>query len=96
MQALWIIAALAAGYAAGAFFYGGLRWTVGRIRLSPHPALLVLGSYLARTAVVLGAILLAGYGDWRRMVAAAAGLLVARFTLVPAMNRTLARKEPAS
>ena len=47
------ILALLAGAGLGAFFFGGLWWTVQKGLSSKRPALLFVGSLLLRSGVVL-------------------------------------------
>ncbi len=54
---------LASGAALGIFYFGGLWLTVRRLPSSQQPALLTLGSFLARSfACLLGFYLIAGLG----------------------------------
>lgn len=70
--------ALAAGVLLGAFFFGGLWWTVRQGVSSKHPALWFFGSLLLRTGiVVLGFYFILG-DDWRRLLAGLIGFIVAR------------------
>ena len=70
--------ALAAGVLLGAFFFGGLWWTVRQGVSSKHPALWFFGSLLLRTGiVVLGFYFILG-DDSRRLLAGLIGFIVAR------------------
>jgi F1F0 ATPase subunit 2 len=82
-----ILLAFVAGFAAGGVFYGGLKWTVNRLAVSPHAGLLLVGSFALRAAVVLVVLAVVGYGNWQRMLSAALGLIVARYALMPLLNR---------
>lgn len=80
--------AVLVGAALGAFFFGGLWWTVRRLPDSEHPVLLMLASLLVRIAVVLGGFWLVMDGRWERAVACLVGFTVVRFTGVgPAAPR---------
>ena len=86
--------ALLAGAALGAFFFGGLWWTVRRAAASKRPAGWFLGSALLRTGVVLAGFYLVGAGQpWRL------GLSLLGFVLARALVRVLvlrsARPPPA-
>jgi F1F0 ATPase subunit 2 len=70
-----------AGATLGAFFFGGLWWTVRKGMASPRPALWFIGSLLVRTAVVIGGFYLVGQGDWKRLTASLAGFLAARLAV---------------
>jgi F1F0 ATPase subunit 2 len=74
--------ALAAGLALGGAYFGGLWWTVRRLPGSRSPAVLTLASFLARNALAAAGLWLATAGDWRRLAAALAGMLVVRTVLV--------------
>ena len=80
-DAMTLVLAGLAGLLLGAFFFGGLWWTVKRSMVSPQPALLVLGSFLLRTAVALGGFYLAVQGGWQSLLACMGGFLVARVLL---------------
>lgn len=70
--------ALAAGVLLGAFFFGGLWWTVRQGVSSKHPALWFFGSQMLRTGiVVLGFYFILG-DDWRRLLAGLIGFIAAR------------------
>lgn len=70
--------ALAAGILLGAFFFGGLWWTVRQGVSSKHPARWFFGSLLLRTGiVVLGFYFILG-DDWRRLLAGLIGFVAAR------------------
>ena len=66
------------GGALGAIFFGGLWWTVRRGVSSKHPALLFLGSMLARTGIVLSGFYLASCGHWDRLLLCLLGFTIAR------------------
>jgi F1F0 ATPase subunit 2 len=71
-----------AGAALGAVFFGGLWWTVRRGVSSLYPALWFFGSGLLRTGIVVAGFYLVGGGQWRRLVSALAGFLVARLVVL--------------
>lgn len=75
---MWALAAIA-GMALGAFFFGGLWWTVRHGLTTRHPALLFSGSLLLRVTVVVGGFYLVGGDDWRRLLVCLAGFLLARW-----------------
>ncbi len=66
------------GVLMGAFFFGGLWWTISRGIKSNIPAIWFLASLIIRTAVtVTGFYLIAGE-QWLRLVVCLIGFLVAR------------------
>jgi F1F0 ATPase subunit 2 len=82
--ALALALALAAGVLLGAFFFGGLWWTVRRGMLSPRPGVWFMGSMLLRTcAVAAGFYFLLGLpasaaSGWKIMLAGLLGFIMAR------------------
>ena len=74
--------ALAAGLLLGAFFFGGLWWTVRKGVSSKHPALWFPGSLLLRMSLVLVGFYFAGRGNWQRLVACLLGFIIARFCVM--------------
>jgi F1F0 ATPase subunit 2 len=73
-----LLPAGAAGIALGAFFFGGLLWTVRRVVSSPRPALWVFASLVLRMSATLGGFYVVSDGDWRRLLACLAGFSAAR------------------
>lgn len=63
----------------GAFFFGGLWWTVRKGALSPHPALWFFGSLLLRMGIVLAGFFFIGGGQWQRLLVCLLGFVIARF-----------------
>ncbi len=83
-----------AGLALGAFFFGGLWWTLRKVLVSLRPVLWQLGSLLVRFGVVLSGFYLVADGTWQRMFACLAGFVLARFVLLRLVPSPLHR--PAS
>lgn len=79
---LTLVAVLLVGLSLGAFFFGGLLWTIERGLSTRHPAFWFLGSYLIRYAVVLGAFYLVSSGRWERLVVCVVGFFIARIILI--------------
>jgi F1F0 ATPase subunit 2 len=80
---LTIFAAAAAGALLGLLFFQGLWITIRNLQSVRHPAILMLGSMLLRFSALLGGFyLLARYGDWSHLLAAAAGLTLVRILLL--------------
>jgi F1F0 ATPase subunit 2 len=78
---------LAAGLLLGAFFFGGLWWTVVRGLESPQPALWFLGSMVLRMGVLVAGFALVGGDDWRRWGLCLTGAVLAR-VIVQRLTRT--------
>ena len=80
---LTIAASAAAGALLGLLFFQGLWITLSNLQEVRHPAILLLVSLLLRFAIVLGGFyLLARYGGWPHLLAAAAGLTLVRILLL--------------
>ena len=77
-EPLKLILAGTAGLALGAFFFGGLWWTVRRGVSSQQPALWFLGSLLLRLSTTLAGFYFVSGGRWERLVACVVGFIVAR------------------
>lgn len=83
---LLLILAFGAGLAFGAFFFGGLLWTVKKGIVSKIPALWFVGSLLIRFSVTLIGFYLVGGNHWERILMCLAGFLIAR-TLISKLTR---------
>src|SRR5579864_3299764 len=80
-EVLVLAPALAAGLLLGAFFFGGLWWTVIRGVSSPRPALWFLGSMLLRMSVTLIGFYFIAREDWRRWLMCLFGFVLARLAV---------------
>lgn len=90
---LWnLAAALAVGLLLGGGYFGGLLWTVQSLPTSRRPALLFVVSWFLRTTVLLAGLWLVTNGDWRRSVAALAGIIVVRTWLIRRVRRAEERQ----
>jgi F1F0 ATPase subunit 2 len=76
-----------AGALLGAFFIGGLWWTVQKGVASPRPALWFFGSMLLRTGVVLAGLYFVSQAHWSRLAACLLGFLLARVIVVKWLSR---------
>jgi F1F0 ATPase subunit 2 len=90
-EAFSLAAGLLAGIVLGAFFFGGLWWTVQKGVASERVALWFLGSMLLRTSVVLLGFYFFSAGNWQRLLAALLGFVVARLIV---MRFTRAAAQP--
>ncbi|BAN34539.1 F1/F0 ATPase, Methanosarcina type subunit 2 [Sulfuricella denitrificans skB26] len=77
-EPLNLMFALGAGIFLGAFFFGGLWWTVQHGVSSRRPALWFIGSMLLRTFVVLLGFYFISGENWQRLLAALLGFVIAR------------------
>ncbi|MDP1863569.1 MAG: ATP synthase subunit I [Thiobacillus sp.] len=92
-EALSLAAAFIAGIMLGAFFFGGLWWTVQKGMTSERVALWFLGSMLLRTGVVVVGFYFVLGDDWRRLVAGLFGFVAARFIVIR-LTRSAAKPNP--
>ena len=76
---LFLAPPLAAGLLLGAFFFGGLWWTVQRGVSSKRPALWFFGSLLLRTSIALAGFYFIARGHWERLLVCLLGFVIARF-----------------
>lgn len=90
-SASFVLSLLAGGMLGGAF-YGGLWFTVRRLPVSRHPALLALASFWSRLALTLiGFVFLMKQG-WKYGLTALVGFTLARL----AIAKFLPDKRPAA
>jgi F1F0 ATPase subunit 2 len=73
-----LIAALGAGLLLGAFFFGGLWWTVQKGLSARRPALWFLGSMMLRTGIAISGFYLASGGHWERLLMCLLGFFIMR------------------
>lgn len=94
-----LVLAGGAGVFLGAFFFGGLWWTVRKGVASKRPALLFLGSLLLRTGITLAGFYVVSGGHWERLLVCLLGFFIARLAVTrltrPPVDRHNARAEEA-
>jgi F1F0 ATPase subunit 2 len=73
--------ALGAGVLLGAFFFGGLWWTVRKGVASQRPALWFFGSMLLRMSITLAGFYFVGRQNWQRWLLCLLGFILARFVV---------------
>jgi F1F0 ATPase subunit 2 len=79
MNSVWpLAAAFALGGILGLVYFWGLWATVRHLSLRPWAPLWLLLSLTVRLGILLAGIYWVGAGDWRRFLAALAGVLLAR------------------
>lgn len=78
MNTAWVLASLVAGVLLGVLYFGGLWLTVRRLPTAHSPAMLLLASFLVRTALVVSGIYLMMNGRWEPASACLGGFLLAR------------------
>jgi F1F0 ATPase subunit 2 len=94
-ETLMLALAWAAGAGLGAFFFGGLWWTVRKGASSRQPALWFFGSALARMSIALAGFYLVAGGHWERLLACLLGFVTARL-VVTWMTRVPGQSHPAA
>jgi len=72
---------LLAGILIGAFFFGGLWWTVQKSLTSNNPVLWFFGSTLLRTAFAMTGFYFTARGDWRKLLVCLLGFVIARIVI---------------
>ena len=85
--------AFLAGALLGAFFFGGLWWTVQKGMTSERPALWFLGSLLLRTGVILAGFYFVSQGHWSRLGVCLLGFVVVRVIVVKRLTRAPAEEQ---
>jgi F1F0 ATPase subunit 2 len=73
--------AFTSGMVLGAFYFGALWRTVKRLPETPHPVLLMLGSFALRIAVALAGFYLVMSGHWERLAMALMGFVFMKIIL---------------
>ena len=73
--------ALGAGLLLGAFFFGGLWWTVIRGVSSDQPAIWFLASMLLRMSLTLAGFYFVGHDHWERWLLCLLGFLLTRLVV---------------
>ena len=73
-EMLILMLAWAAGILLGAFFFGGLWWTVRKGLWSTQPALWFFGSLLVRMSITLTGFYFVSGGHWERLGCASLAL----------------------
>ena len=71
-----------AGILGGGLYFSGLWYTVRQLPTARQPALLLLGSFALRLALLLAAIYLLASAHWSNLFGAMAGVLLARTLLI--------------
>lgn len=73
-----LLVAVLCGVVIGAGYFAGLWWTVGRIRTSRRPGLLVFSSFLVRAGLTVSALYLILGACWERLLLSLLGFLLVR------------------
>ena len=86
-QPLYLIISFSAGIALGTFYFLSLWKTLQRISEARNPGVVLLRSYIIRTAVVLAGFYLIMDGQWERVVAALLGFVLMRMILTRRLGK---------
>ena len=78
----FLLIAFVEGFLIGTFFFSSLWWTTRRALGSTHPAIILLGGFLIRTAVVLVGLWLAAQGRWTNVASFLLAFIAARLVVV--------------
>ena len=81
-ESMTLLLTAMAGLLLGAVFFGGLWWTVQKGVASNHPALWFLGSFIARTCIVLTGFYFVGSGHWQRLLSCLVGFFLVRLIVM--------------
>lgn len=77
-EILNLISSLVAGFLLGAFFFGGIWWTVQKGLSSTRPAFWFLGSLIIRTGVTVAGFYFVSGGNLGRLFICLLGFLIMR------------------
>jgi F1F0 ATPase subunit 2 len=81
-EVIYLGLALLGGMALGAFYFGGLWYTIRQIPTSTRPGMLLIASMVVRMAVILGAFILIMDGSWQRLLACVVGFILMRQIMI--------------
>ena len=81
--------AIATGVAAGLIFWGGLWWTVRQLANHPHPALIMLVSFVIRSVIVIGAFYWMMNAHWEQLAVALLAFMSIRMVLAKTLTKQL-------
>ncbi|MBE2202300.1 MAG: ATP synthase subunit I [Anaerolinea sp.] len=82
MNGIQLLFSFLVGILIGALYFSGLWYTVRQLPASRRPALLLIGSYVLRLALLVGAIYLLTGNHWSHLLSALTGVLLARTFLI--------------
>ena len=84
---------LAAGAVMGALYFGGLFWSVMRLKTVEHKKRFLFYSWLLRSVGLIGGLFVLMRYDEQVLFAGVAGLFAARFVIVRQVKKQLRAKE---
>lgn len=83
---------LSVGLLMGGFYFGGLWWSVLKIKTIERKKLFLFCSWLFRCVVLCGGLFFIARYNAQMLLSAAAGLLIARFVIVRWVKRKIPQK----
>ncbi|HSP46599.1 MAG TPA: ATP synthase subunit I [Clostridiaceae bacterium] len=86
--------AFLAGILLGILYFGGLYVTVNHMKRTRHPALLMMGSFIFRMAVLLFGFYLLRNGGAYHMIIALFAVILVKFVMVAMVRRTIGKPGP--
>lgn len=90
-DAALLLAAFVMGTALGLFYFYGLWFTVQRLHGARWAPLWLVASWAVRMALLMAGLYALGHGDWRRLVAALGGIVLARLLLSTRIGQQIKR-----
>lgn len=81
-EIVYMILAFTAGCALGALFFGGLWFTIIKMKTTKTPSLFFLASFVFRMGAVLLGFYFIAANNWQNMLICLFGFIVARFAIV--------------
>jgi len=86
-EPLSLMLAWVTGMLLGAFFFGGLWWTIRKSITSERPALWFVGSLFLRMSIAVTGFYFVSGGHWQRLLVCLLGFVIAR-VVVTRLTRT--------
>lgn len=92
----YIVLSVGAGVFLGAFFFGGLWWTIKKGVLSDHSAFLFIASIIIRTCVVLVGFYFVSRGHWERFLGCLVGFIIAKIIVMWLTNLSVEKDKQSA
>lgn len=88
-----VCAGAAAGLVLGGLYFGGLWWSVARLKKVERKKLFLFISWVVRSVLLCGGLYALAVYDAQALLSGAAGLLAARFAIVRFVKRRLVQEK---